>query len=637
MMKLPRRLSIFAFLLMVSLSACQTSSASPTQIGVTDTPVVPTPTFSPTPEPVKELTICTTAIPDDLFLYSGQRSAARSAILAMIQDDLFNEGAGILSEIPSQANGGLRLQPVSVEGGQTVVDARGELVVLKAGVSVRPSGCRDASCTLTWDGGSALQMDEMVLTFHLVESLTWSDGVPVTAADSVFSFQLAGSSDAPGLKWAERRTASYTADDERTLTWIGRPGFTTSQVDEFFWTPLPSHAADGSAPADLPQFATNPLSYGPFSIESFSGDSVHLIRNPYYYRLDEGLPLLDEITVQAIGSDRAAAVSALQSGACDVLDASFGLENDLDTVTALQADPAYGVLATSTGSWEQLVLGIIPASYDDYFNPLYGDRPNFFGDVRTRQAIAMCLDRETMLGAGLSAVTNLRPSFVSETESLLPEDTGLVYDPSSAMTLLEAAGWRDHDLDPATPLQAWEVAGVPTGTSFSVTLLTDTSTSQKSLAESIQDSLGRCGVDVAVTALPAAELYAPGPGGAVFGRQFDLTLIAWQPMPDLDCKYYQSWQIPAADNQWIGTNIAGLADETYDQVCSAAALALPEEYESALRSAEERFVETSAAVPLFSLTQVIAFSSEGCNEKSILNQDDFFGFLEYYDVSGQCP
>ena len=582
MMKLPRRLSIFAFLLMVSLSACQTSSASPTQIGVTDTPVVPTPTFSPTPEPVKELTICTTAIPDDLFLYSGQRSAARSAILAMIQDDLFNEGAGILSEIPSQANGGLRLQPVSVEGGQTVVDARGELVVLKAGVSVRPSGCRDASCTLTWDGGSALQMDEMVLTFHLVESLTWSDGVPVTAADSVFSFQLAGSSDAPGLKWAERRTASYTADDERTLTWIGRPGFTTSQVDEFFWTPLPSHAADGSAPADLPQFATNPLSYGPFSIESFSGDSVHLIRNPCYYRLDEGLPLLDEITVQAIGSDRAAAVSALQSGACDVLDASFGLENDLDTVTALQADPAYGVLATSTGSWEQLVLGIIPASYDDYFNPLYGDRPNFFGDVRTRQAIAMCLDRETMLGAGLSAVTNLRPSFVSETESLLPEDTGLVYDPSSAMTLLEAAGWRDHDLDPATPLQAWEVAGVPTGTSFSVTLLTDTSTSQKSLAESIQDSLGRCGVDVAVTALPAVELYAPGPGGAVFGRQFDLTLIAWQPMPDLDCKYYQSWQIPAADNQWIGTNIAGLADETYDQVCSAAALALPEEYESAL-------------------------------------------------------
>ena len=55
------------------------------------------------------------------------------------------------------------------------------------------------------------------------------------------------------------------------------------------------------------------------------------------------------------------------------------------------------------------------------------------------------------------------------------------------------------------------------------------------------------------------------------------------------------------------------------------------------RSAEERFVETSAAVPLFSLTQVITFSSEGCNEKSILNQDDFFGFLEYYDVSGQCP
>ncbi len=57
------------------------------------------------------------------------------------------------------------------------------------------------------------------------------------------------------------------------------------------------------------------------------------------------------------------------------------------------------------------------------------------------------------------------------------------------------------------------------------------------MAASIQESLGQCGIDVAVTALPADELYAPGPEGLVFGRQFDLTLIAWQAMPDLDCGY----------------------------------------------------------------------------------------------------
>ena len=643
-MRLSRRLSILSFLLIWTLSACHTPSSLSTETpsaSITESSAAVTSTASPTPEPIKDLTICTAEIPDDLFLYSGQNSAARSAILALIQDELFNEGDGILSDIPNEENGGLRLQPITVERGQTVVDAHGEPVILKAGVTVRPSGCRDSSCTMTWDGESPLQMDQMVLNFHLTDGLTWSDGVPVTAADSVFSYHVANLTDAPGLKWAEMRTASYTAADEQTVTWVGKPGFTTSEPGEFFWTPLPSHAADGSSDwstiTGLSQFTTLPLSYGPFAITSRSEDSMLLTRNPNYYRLAEGLPILDEITVQAIGHDKAAAVALLESGACDVLDASLGLENDRQTVAALQADDTYKVIVTPTGSWEQLVLGIMPASYDEYFNPLYGDRPDYFGDADTRRAIAMCLDREAMLNAGSFTVTDLWPSFVPMSESRLPEGAGLEFDPSSALILLESVGWGDHDLDPETPLQAREVLGVPTGTSFSVTLLTDTSALQKSLAGIVQDSLGQCGIEVAVTSLPAEELYAPGPEGVVFGRQFDLTFIAWQSMPDLDCRFYQSWQIPSEANQWIGTNIAGLADDTYDQACSTAALSLPAEFSDGLRYAEEAFLETSAAIPLFSIPHVIVVPSEGCNEKEISTEDEFFSLLKYYEVSGTCP
>ncbi len=643
-MRLSRRIRFCSFLTILALSACQTPLQTPTQtpsVSETDLPAAETPTLSPTPEPLQSLTVCTAAIPDTLFLYSGQNSAARSAILAMIQDELFVGDAGILSEIPDQENGGLSLQPVNVEVGQTVVDAYGELVVLRTGVTVRPSGCRDSSCTLTWDGVSPLQMDRMVLNFHLVDGLTWSDGVQVTAADSVFSYQVARLPDAPGLKWAEMRTSSYAAVDEKTVTWIGKPGFTTSELENFFWTPLPSHAANGaldwSTITGLSQFTTLPLSYGPFAITSRSEDAVLLTRNPNYYRLDEGLPILDEVMILAIGKDKATAVASLESGVCDVLDSSFGMEDDLESVAALQADFAYDVLVTSTGAWEQLVFGITPASYDEYFNPLYGDRPDYFGDVRTRQAIAMCLDREALLNTGLDAITSLMPGFVSEAESQLLEGTGFAYDPQSGLALLESAGWRDHDLNPATPLQAWEVAGVPTGTSFSVTLLTDTSALQQTMAASIQESLGQCGIDVAVTALPADELYAPGPEGLVFGRQFDLTLIAWQAMPDLDCGYYQSRQIPSEENQWIGTNIAGLADEAYDQACSTAVLALPAERDDSLRYAEEVFVDTTVAIPLFSLSHVMVSSSVGCNGKSISTEDDFFELLEYYQISDDCP
>jgi peptide/nickel transport system substrate-binding protein len=629
---------------MWALSACNAPSSTVTQtLAASDTgvPATATPTIFPTPEPVKALTVCTSELPDSLFLYSVQYNAARAAILAMTQDDLYNEDAGILSELPSEENGGLRLEPVTVEGGQTVVDARGELVVLKAGVSVRPSGCRDGGCSIIWDGESDLQMDRMVLDFHLVDSLNWSDGVPVTAEDSVFSYQLANAPDAPGLKWAEMRTASHTAVDERTVIWVGKPGFTTSDLEAFFWTPLPAHTVEGalnqSSIAALPQFSTHPLSYGPFAVASRSEDAILLTRNPHYFRADEGLPVLDEITVQAIGNDRTAALTALQNGTCDVLDASFGLENDPQTLTALQVDEAYDVFVSPTGSWEQLVFGIKPASYDEYFNPLYGDRPNFFSDERVRQAIGMCLDRDALLGGDLSAVVEPQSSFVSEDESQLPEGMGWGQDLPAAMALLEAAGWRDHDLDANTPLQAWEVAGVPGGTSFSVTLSTDTSTLQEELAGIVRESLGQCGIDVTVTSLPPEMLYAPGPDGAVFGRQFDLTFIKWQPRPDLDCGLYQSWQIPFGENLWIGTNIAGFADSLYDQACSTAILALPEAYASSLSQAEETFRDAAIAIPLFSIPHIMVATSEGCNEAFGLLQGDFFSLVEYYQVSEMCP
>jgi peptide/nickel transport system substrate-binding protein len=44
--------------------------------------------------------------------------------------------------------------------------------------------------------------------------------------------------------------------------------------------------------------------------------------------------------------------------------------------------------------WEHLDFGIRPASYDDGYNPVLGDRPDLFFDPRLRQAFAYCADRQ---------------------------------------------------------------------------------------------------------------------------------------------------------------------------------------------------------------------------------------------------
>lgn len=45
------------------------------------------------------------------------------------------------------------------------------------------------------------------------------------------------------------------------------------------------------------------------------------------------------------------------------------------------------------------------------------------------------------------------------------------------------------------------------------------------MANLIVQNLADCGIAVTHTSLPAEELYAPGPDGVLFGRQFDMRLL----------------------------------------------------------------------------------------------------------------
>ncbi len=631
-----RRLTLIFIVSLLLLTAC--SGGAPTATDVETEPAgtsEPTATPVPTAAPPVTLTVCTASLPESLFPYDGTRQPSKDALAELTGGDL----AAMLAGMPDAEDGGLRVDAVSVQRGQSVVDARGELVTLKAGVTVRPSGCSSSDCAVTWDGEADLTMDQMTLSFELQAGLTWSDGTPVTAADSVFSFNLASDPLAPGLQWTESRTASYTAVDEQAVVWVGKPGYTTADLAQLFWVPLPAHlfadGADWQTVADDPAWAGALPGFGPFQIVEWGAEAIRLGRNSFGFEYIDNEDGIAELTFRVI-AEPAAAVAALQSGECDVLDSSYHLESQSELLSGLQSDAAYQVIAGQSASWLQLVFGIQPASYDDYYNPAYGDRADIFGDVRTRQAIAACLDRRSLQGAVYGGLAEIWPSFVSPVASQLDGASGIVYDPAEAARLLEEAGWLDHDGDPATPLQAWTIGNVPQGTPLELNLYLDPSVLSAALAGVVQQSLAQCGIGVTPVSLAPSELYAPGPEGVLFGRQFDLALLAWAPMHEPDCALYESWRIPAAENQWIGTNIAGLAEDAYDAACSDAALALPGGAADALRQAETVYTDLLPAIPLFSAPQVIVTSAALCASEGVLTEAGFFSQLAGATLGGAC-
>lgn len=617
-----RRLSALILLLFL-LSACQfplgRDAATPTL------QASPTLTSTPTPAPPRSLTICLGAEPNTLYPLGGPNAAARSVLEAIYDGPMdvvnYRYQPVILKKIPSLVDGDAVLDSISVNPGDEVIDADGNLAILDAGVRVRPAGCRSDDCVITYDGASPLEMDQMTVTFSLLEDLVWSDGEPLTSADSVYAFMLAADNATPASKYLIDRTLTYEAADETTLQWWGKPGFVDPAYYTNFWAPLPKHAWETFSAAELPQIdiaSRTPVGWGPYIIQEWiPGSHLTLTKNNRYFRAAEGLPVFDTLTFRIV-TDPNVAVSDLVAGKCDLLDPTVNLDGQLSLLLQMQKDGQLQTLTTTTNTIEWLALGLTPASYDDgYTTSPALDRPDFFYDPRTRQAIAMCLNRQQVVDTvlfGLSVVPNtyISPAHPLYNSTVVPYP----YNPAQGSQILEQIGWKDLDNNPATPRQAQGALNVPPLTPLTVTYITSSATQRRQASEILTQSLAQCGIGVNVSYLNYVDLYAEGgAGGPLFGRSFDLAQFAMSsPGLEPSCSWFTSAQIPTAANNWVGANVSGYKSADFDAACRRARQQLPDDpaYLEAWQTTQAIFAADLPAIPLYLRLQIAAARPDLC-------------------------
>ena len=588
----------------------------------TFTPLLPTsvPSQTPTPTP-RTLTVCVGEEPKTLSLY-GNWEYARDLILEAIYDGPIDMAAYeyepvILEKLPSLADGDAALGAVSVQAGDLVMNSEGRVVELAKGTSVRPSGCRQASCAVDYDGGP-MEMDQLSVTFRLLPGITWSDGMPLTADDSVFSFQLAqavvAEMEESGYAGPSpnrsvdlpRHTASYTALDERTVRWVGLPGLLDPDYQANLVTPQPRHLL-----ADLPseQLAEErnavqlPLGWGPYILKQWiPGDRIVAERNPDYFRAGEGLPYFDRLVFRFVGQDTERNLADLQTAQCDLLALDTGVRSETEQLAELEASGALKLHAGVGSVWEHLDFGINPAP--DY------DRPDLLEDVQVRQAIARCIDRqqlveEVYLGQAVVMHSYVPPGHPLYRGSGLPE---YEFDPEAARSALEQLGWRDDDGDGVR--EAHGVAGIPDGTLLALCYdvldneaRLDIAPDKKpriQITSLIAQDLATCGISTTVTFRDPPEFLASGGDGLLYGRRFDLAEFAWFMTRLASCGLYTSGEIPSLANEWHGDNVGGYSDPNYDMACQAAMEALPgtTDYEIYHLSALSLFADDLPALPL---------------------------------------
>lgn len=640
-------LTVVVFLSLI-LPACAPQVTEIPIIAETATPPAPSPGVTVTGTPAtRSLTVCLGEEPSTLYPYGNLNASARSVLSAIYDGPIDAVEYGyepiILEKIPDLEDGDAQVSSVGVRAGEQVVDSSGNLVTLATGMRVRPSGCRSDDCAIRYDGSSTIQMDQLVVTFTMLEDLMWSDGEPITASDSLFSYQLASNTATSGSKYVIDRTAIYETADDHTLQWWGRPGFIDPNYFMNFWMPLPEHAWAEFPPADLLRLEISsrmPVGWGPYVIDEWeAGKQLHFVKNLNYFRAESGLPHFDELTF-LIQPDADAALSALVDGTCDVLDPSLRLDAHVGLLQQMERDDQAHLLVAQTTTMEWLGLGIVPASYDNgYSTSDKDDRPDIFGDKRMRQALALCLDRQRVVDTVLFGLSQVPDVYLPSDHPLHNGNIqSYTFNPEAGNQILEQVGWLDADNDPTTPRRASNVTRVPVGTSLVLNYFTSTATQRHQVVDIFTQSLSQCGIGLNTIYLTAADFYAQGPSGPLFGRQFDLAAYSIGVNSlEPQCDWFTTSQIPAKSNNWVGTNVTGYKNSRFDEACLAAAQTLPGDPEYSLhQEAQSIFAADIPSIPLYLRLKVAATRPDFCGFTLDPSSSSALTDLETFDYGDDC-
>jgi peptide/nickel transport system substrate-binding protein len=347
-----------------------------------------------------------------------------------------------------------------------------------------------------WSGSP----DGLTWTFKLRDGVVFSDGVPLSAADVVFTFEVlydkgVNSSMAPNFVVDGKPLAVRALDDHTvTITFPAPYGPGLTLLDTL--PILPRHALEPAFKAgkfrEAWGVATPPkdiVGTGPFVIAEYvPGQKVTLARNPKFWRKNDrgvALPYVDELQLLIVPEQNAETLR-LESGDIDLAN-DFVRPEDYRALRELEKKGVVslvdaGVEISPSALWFNLVPGTAAAK----------DRP-WLQKEELRRAISYAVDRQALinivfLGAGVPVYGPITPG---HGEWYLPDLPKTETDLTKAKQLLATIGLTDRNGDGMLE----DASGKPAR----FTLLTQKgNTVRESTSAVLRDQLKKAGLQVDV-------------------------------------------------------------------------------------------------------------------------------------------
>lgn len=245
--------------------------------------------------------------------------------------------------------------------------------------------------------------------------------------------------------------------------------------------------------------------------------------------------------------------------------------------------------------------GMAEVSDDAYSTP----HP-ILSDIRVRQAIAHCVDRDALISSVYTYVSDdVKPTLRMDT--FLPKThwaysgpyTDYPYDPDAGMALLEEAGWTLAD--------GGSVRTNAQGDSLTLSLTTTDAQFRQTWAAVAEQTLEGCGFAIERNHIPASYWFGDTTGLA--RREFELGAYAWVGQADPGGQtLYACNQIPTPRNNWEGQNYMGWCNqEASDAIVLANNTLDRDERIAAYDIVQKNFADEMVSLPLFQRAEAEAW------------------------------
>jgi peptide/nickel transport system substrate-binding protein len=434
----------------------------------------------------------------------------------------------------------------------------------------------------------------MAVTLKLPADLKWGDGVPVTAKDVAFSWEL-GKSPESGFYKSDiyTRVDRLETPDDRTVVMhlkTVRSDFNDLSdfrvVSEHIEAPILKSAgsvAEWAKQTAYNRAPTTPgLWNGPFMVTGYtSGSHIVLEPNPNW---PGKKPYFKKITVKVIENTTALEAN-LRSGDIDFAPGE-GIGLNIDQVIELEKSMK-----------DKLTFIYKPALTYEHID-MKAENP-FLKDVRVRRALLHAIDRKSLTEKLFQGKQPIADSFVNKLHPFYsPATPTYAFDPAKAKALLDEAGWK-----PGPDGIRRNAAGERLSFDFQTT-------AGNKLRELIQQVLQSqwkdAGIEVVIKNEPARTLFGP----TLSRREFTgLALYGWTSgIGDSPSSILSTSAIPSEATRWGGSNYPGYSNPEFDKAASGIETELDTQKRRVLwETVQKLYAEDLPVLPLFFRAEPHAF------------------------------